>query len=558
MALLRPDPPPYDPLRWAKLPLAERGRLGCQSWALQGYGAPVAIYVVYALKIVAFIAAWVFFCSRSPSLGGLWNIGSWWLAPLAFQKAIVWSMLFEGLGLGCGSGPLTGRYFPPIAGALHFARPGTTKLPLFPNLPVLGGIRRTWLDAGLYLAVIATSLYALMAPTIGGHPLLALAILVPLLGIADKTVFLAFRSEHYWVTVVVFVVASDWIPGAKAVQLALWFWAGVSKLNHHFPTVVCAMMSNGPFTRSRWLRKRMYRSFPTDLRPSTLAVVMAHAGTALELGVPISLITSTGGTTLLVGMALMLALHLFITSSVPMGVPLEWNVMVVYGAIALFWAHPEATVLDVAEPGLALGLIGMLLVVPLLGNLLPSRISFLLSMRYYAGNWAYSTWLFSGESYRKLDRLKKSSPWIYEQLDHFYDRPTSVALVGKVLAFRMMHLHGRALTILLPKAVDGLDDLDDREIIDGELVAGTALGWNFGDGHLHRESLLKAIQAQCHFEPGELRCVFVEAQRLGGRTLPYRVVDACDGELTRGELEISTLRQHQPWGEPSASPPARK
>ena len=86
---------------------------------------------------------------------------------------------------------------------------------------------------------------------------------------------LAARAEHYWVTVVCFAFATNWIAGAMAVQLALWFFAGVSKLNHHFPTVVAVMTSNGPFTRFEWMRKLMYKSYPTDLRPSTLASVMA-------------------------------------------------------------------------------------------------------------------------------------------------------------------------------------------------------------------------------------------------------------------------------------------
>src|ERR1051325_8875753 len=144
-------------------------------------------------------------------------------------------------------------------------------------------------------------------------------------------------------------------------------------------------------------------------------------------------------------------------------------------------------------------------------------------MRYYAGNWAYSIWLFRGESYRKLDRLKTSSAWIYDQLDRFYDRPTSVGLFGKVMGFRLMHLHGRALPVLLPKAVERLEDY---EWVDGEAVAGMVLGWNFGDGHLHREELLAAVQEQCGFEEGELRTIFVEAQPLGRASMAYRIHDA--------------------------------
>ena len=48
----------------------------------------------------------------------------------------------------------------------------------------------------------------------------------------------------------------------------------------------------------------------------------------------------------------------------------------------------------------------MLVVLPLAGNLFPRWISFLVAMRYYAGNWPYGVWLFRGESYRKLARLR--------------------------------------------------------------------------------------------------------------------------------------------------------
>jgi hypothetical protein len=542
--LMQPKAPPYDPLVWVGRPFAERGRMVCEAWAMDGYGTPVGAFAFYALKLGLYFGMWVVFCGFSPELGGLSSIGDWWLHPVAFQKAILWSMLFEGLGLGCGSGPLTGRYFPPFGGFLHFLRPGTTKLPLFPRLPVLGGTRRGWIDVLLYAALIVLLVRGLVASTLTASHVVPIAILVPLVAMADRTIFLALRGEHYWTTIVVFAFAGNWIAGAKAVQLALWFWAGFSKLNRHFPTTVCVMTSNSPFTRFAWLRRRMYRSFPDDLRPSRLAVLMGHAGTALEMAVPIVLVFAPGGWMLVLGLVLMLMLHGYITSNVPMGVPIEWNFMVVYGGFALFWAHPDVTVLDVGSPVLAGFLVVMLIAVPLLGNLFPGRISFLMAMRYYAGNWAYGVWLFKGESYRKLDRVVKSSAWVYDQLDRFYDRATAVGLVGKVMAFRLMHLHGRALPLLIPKAVERLEDY---EYLDGEIVAGMVLGWNFGDGHLHREQFLSAVQEQCGFEEGELRCIFVEGQPLGGSTLAYRIHDAKTGLLEKGELDARAMCERQPW-----------
>jgi hypothetical protein len=358
----------------------------------------------------------------------------------------------------------------------------------------------------------------------------------------DRTIFLAARAEHYWVTVVCFLFP-NWIAGAKAVQLALWFWAGASKLNHHFPTVACVMTSNAPFTRFPWLRKRMYRDYPKDLRPSKLAGWMAHGGTLLEFGVPLAFLLTPLGQPPVVAIVLMLALHAYITSNVPMGVPLEWNVAVVYGGFALMWAHPDVSLMTMPAV-LAPFVIVMTIGLPLLGNLFPDKISFLLAMRYYAGNWAYSVWLFKGRAHEKLARMKMTSPWVYDQLARFYDDETARGLVGKVMGFRLMHLHGRALPLLLPKAVD---DLAQYEWLDGEIVAGLVLGWNFGEGHLHQERLLEAVQAQCEFEPGELRCVFVEAQPLLGKTMSYRVADAKTGIIEKGELDVAELRTRQPW-----------
>ena len=160
MGWIKPTPPDFDPIVWRNLPFPERGRQACRAWVLQGYGTPVSVYLFYILKIAFYIWGWTLFCSFSPSLGGIDTIDQWWLEPLAFQKAILWSMLFEVFGLGCGSGPLTGRYLPPFGGALYFLRPGTTKLALWPKLPLVGGLRRSWFDVALYLGLLVALVVA--------------------------------------------------------------------------------------------------------------------------------------------------------------------------------------------------------------------------------------------------------------------------------------------------------------------------------------------------------------------------------------------------------------
>ena len=111
-------------------------------------------------------------------------------------------------------------------------------------------------------------------------------------------------------------------------------------------------------------------------------------------------------------------------------------------------------VTSIASPALIAYLFVACFLVQVVGNLAPSRVSFLCSMRYYAGNWAYSVWLFKGDAARKLDEhLIKASPRVQDQLARFYDEETTIAVLSKVQAFRAMHLHGRALPTLVPKAV---------------------------------------------------------------------------------------------------------
>ena len=85
------------------------------------------------------------------------------------------------------------------------------------------------------------------------------------------------------------------------------------------------------------------------------------------------------------------------------------------------------------------------------------------------------------------------------------------------------------------------------EVLDGEMVAGMVLGWNFGDGHLHDERFLGILQDACGFAPGEVRAVLIEGQALGSPTLDWRIVDAATGAIARGRIVTADLLDHQPW-----------
>jgi hypothetical protein len=544
-----PDLPPYDVGRILAAPFPERVRLICRTWASQVNATPFVVLVVYWAKyLLLFVGGWAFFVSFSRDYPGFGSPGTWAFGADAFQKAILWAIVYESTGLGCSSGPMNGRFWPPIGGVLYFLRPGTTKLALFPAVPVLGGITRTWLDVALYAVTQCLLLRALVAPEVTPELLLPSVVLIALLGVTDTTIFLAARAEHYWVVLVCLTVAGGdarWLSACKVVWCAIWFWAATSKLNHHFPSVIMVMMNNGPFFPTA-LKKRLFVSYPDDLRPSRLAVTMAHAGTVVEYMIPLVLLSSESALVTALALVVMGCFHGFIAANNPSGMPIEWNILTVYGGVFLFGFHPEASVSALTSmPLLAAFLFVCLFAVPCYGNLVPSRVSFLLAMRYYAGNWAYNIWLFRRGSEAKLRRLTKAADTMREQLERLLPEPAAVdsALQGS-LAHRFMHLEGRPLLDALPKAVA---DIDDYEWMDGEVLGGIVLGWNFGDGHLNDTRLLGAVQAQCGFEAGELRVVTVESQPLFGRTMRWQVVDAKQGILEEGETEIAPMRVLQPW-----------
>jgi hypothetical protein len=379
--------------------------------------------------------------------------------------------------------------------------------------------------------------------------LLPSAILIPLMGVSDKTLFLAARAEHYWVALVCLVAAREgalWISACKVVWCAIWFWAATSKLNHHFPSVIMVMMNNGPFF-PRWLKRRLFVSYPDDLRPSRLAALMARCGTFTEYMIPVGLLLASESPVLTALMlVVMCGFHGYIAINNPSGMPIDWNILMIYGGIFLFGLHPEASVLAVGTmPLLAAFLFVWLIAIPCYGNFVPSRVSFLLAMRYYAGNWAYNIWLVRKGSAAKFEKLVKASGTFREQLAKMLPDATAVEVaVALSMAHRFMHFEGRPLLEALPRAVP---DIDAYDWMEGEVLGGMVLGWNFGDGHLNGMQLLGAVQAQCGFEAGEVRVVMVESQPLFGRSMQWRIVDAASGEIARGETVLAAMRGLQPW-----------
>jgi hypothetical protein len=247
----------------------------------------------------------------------------------------------------------------------------------------------------------------------------------------------------------------------------------------------------------------------------------------------------------------MLLFHIHITSTFALGVPLEWNLFMIFGLGFLFGHYGDVPFSDLDNPLLIAALVVVGVVIPVMGNLRPDKISFLPGMRYYAGNWASSLWLFRKDNDAE-GRLNRSccrvAPVVIEQLAAMYDRETAEYLMFKSIGFRALHSHGRALLALAHRATG---NVDGYEVRDGELVSGVVNGWNFGDGHFHDQQLLEAIQERCDFEEGDLRIVFLESQPVHIQRQRYRLYDAATGLIEEGWVDVAEMVRRGPWLEES-------
>jgi hypothetical protein len=569
MGFTKPNFPAVEPETFLKKPLMERVKTLALNWAENGYGAPTMVHTIYIVKLTFFYAlGGIVVATVTSGLPAFWHVSQWWNQPIVYEKAILWTVLLEIIGVAGSWGPLAGKTKPMTGGILFWARPGTIRLRPWRWVPLTAGNRRTWFDVVVYVALIVSVVVPLVMPGVHSdslsaavpsntsglvNPALLIApmVLLVLIGLRDKTIFLAARGEQYLPALFFFTVLPfvDMIIALKLLIGVVWIGAGVSKFGPHFSNVIPPMVSNSPAMLSKWVKRLHYRNFPHDIRPSHVAGFMAHGpGTVVEVVAPLTLLLSPWPWLTIIAATIMVAFHLFIISTFPLAVPLEWNVLFAYATIFLFLGYPNwkgYSIADMSSPWLTVAILAGLVFFPVLGNLRPDLVSFLPSMRQYAGNWASAVWAFAPGAEEKLNRVTRSARNQVDQLVAFgYEPQWAEISMQQPVAWRSMHSQGRGLFSVLLK---NLRDIDTRTVREAEFICNSLIGFNFGDGHLHNEDLIKAVQDEARFEPGELVVVWVESQAIGSKVQHYKVIDAALGVIERGTWKVADAVAEQPW-----------
>lgn len=570
------DFPPVDLETFLDKPLFERTKALALHWVEYGFGSPKMIHTTYIVKVlVLYIGVGLGLITMTSDVGGFLDIRSWWNEPIVYQKLVLWTMFLEVLGLAGSWGPIAGKFKPMMGAALFWLRPGTIRMPPWPDkVPCTAGDERKVLDVLLYLGLLVTlfvpivrggvandALAAVLPDNTSGlvdpTSMIAPLVLLVLAGLRDKTIFIAARSEQYGPALVAFALVPyfgafgfiNMIVVLKLLIVSSWLGAGISKIGVHFSNVIPPMMSNGPLIPTPAIRRAYYRNFPDDIRPSGLAHFFAHVcGTMVEIITPLVLLFTFNETVALVGVAVMIAMHAFIVALFPLAVPLEWNINFGFAAVFLFLGFPNADGFGLGDASswtFVAAAIACLVFFPVLGNLRPDLVAFTPAMRQYAGNWASALWAFQPGAEDKLNKINRPTTNQVQQLEAMgYPPVVSEITMQQTIAWRSMHSQGRGLFSLLIKHVP---DLDRATVREAEFACNSIIGFNFGDGHLHNYRLIEAIQKRCNFEPGEFIVAWVESQPIHKTTQEYKVIDAALGVIETGTWDVRDCVKEQPW-----------
>ena len=220
-------------------------------------------------------------------------------------------MLWEILGLGAGSMPLTFRFSPPIGGILYWLRPGTIRLPPWPEQGPADARHRDArpFDVALYAACspparlpAALRREAVRRPRLAGRldpaAIGVLLGLLALLGLRDKVAFLASRPEIYGCCCSSSCSRSHNMIVAS--QLVLRLHLVGRRLVEAQPALPVRRRGDDQQHAVEPLRGRSSggstATTPRICVPRRGRRCAAHLGTAIEFTLPLMLLVSRGGT----------------------------------------------------------------------------------------------------------------------------------------------------------------------------------------------------------------------------------------------------------------------
>ena len=270
------------------------------------------------------------------------------------------------------------------------------------------------------------------------------------------------------------------------------------------------LASNGWAAKFSFVQKfkpKLYRDYNNnDLRPSFIAILFSRFGIFLEIGSAIFVIFES---TRIYGLITSFLLHSFIFFNFAPGAVNEWNVSNLVASYSLFYATCGDNMNDINDwynnigsmnLMLKLALFWCLLCVPFFGNVIsPDKVSFLLSYRYYAGNWEHNFLIVKKSVWNSLI-LAGINPQCHNKIDTMFNDKVKTNLGWRLCS----SLNGKAIEPILHKLLfkynlincDSNNNNNEYYYIDVGFIFNQVVGWHFADAQNSKENFLYAIK-QC-------------------------------------------------------------
>jgi|SRR6266540_6543453 len=100
MGFTKPNFPPVEPAEFLQKPLMERMKLLALNWVENGYGAPTMVHTIYIAKLLfCYVLGGVAVATWTSGLPAFWHVADWWNQPIVYEKAILWTVLLEAVGV---------------------------------------------------------------------------------------------------------------------------------------------------------------------------------------------------------------------------------------------------------------------------------------------------------------------------------------------------------------------------------------------------------------------------------------------------------------------------
>src|SRR6202008_3726309 len=173
MGFTKPDFPDVDPDTFMQKPLMERMQILATDWVDNGFGSPKMVHTIYIAKLVfLYVLGGVLVATLTSGLPFL-HVSQWWNQPIVYEKAVLWTVLLELIGVAGSWGPLAGKIKPMTGGILFWARPGTIRLRPWKWVPLTNGDQRTCFDVLLYIVLMISVAVPLVLPGVHSDSLSA-------------------------------------------------------------------------------------------------------------------------------------------------------------------------------------------------------------------------------------------------------------------------------------------------------------------------------------------------------------------------------------------------